>query len=161
MDNTTKDILPRLVEIDNLGEATASPTPYSVLWWLKKILESLGAASDPLDLRTPDYVPIASESTVEIFSYQPTVVETFHLSGVSLTYLGFSASVKILHSPDGEEPSVVRCYVLNTQKPTHTDPINTPIPLPLDGVNGYIKIVVQSNGVNKNGSAFAALNGYK
>lgn len=161
MDNVTKDILPKLVEVDNLGEATENPTSYSLLWWLKKILEGLGASGSPVDIKTLGFVSISALEDKEILIYKPVVPEVIKIGSITSTYLGFSGIIRIIHSEKGIEDTHVRVYVLNSQNPTHTEIIPKAIELPLDGIDGYIKIKVESNGVNKEGKAFVALNGYK
>lgn len=157
-----RNLEPYLVEIDNLGAGNNDPAEYSLLWWLKKILEaSGGTAGTPLDVRSSGWENITSETVYKtIVEYKPTIVTTFNLGAVMISYVGMTAEFVVEHSEDGTSPQMIRGYILNTQQPTFTENVNQNIKLLLDGTNGYVKIKVKSNYKNQDGKAFGVLNGY-
>lgn len=109
-------------------------------------------------------VSIVGTSFTDILSYDIPYTETLLLFGAEVNLIGFAAEIVVekYNNPDGW--SLMRSYVLNTQKPDHYERLSSPMTLKTE--LGYLKIRVRARmlhaaGSNGNGSIFAGLNGFR
>lgn len=156
-----KHLEPRLMILDGIGEGNANPSPYTLRWWLKQILEALGGGTGaPFDMGSGGLVGIDFNSYTTIFEYIPTTNVTFDWEEIQISLTGMMAHIKVEYSKDGVSSSVVRDYVLSTQQNTHTEKIgNKGIPLVLDSNAGYIKVSAKMAYKNQEGHVSAYLSG--
>lgn len=159
--NINEGLEPRLVMMDNLGEANSSPSEYTLLWWMQQILIALGggAGTIPFDIQG-SLTDIDNSAYTDLVTLNIGVGEIVQLSSVTCTLIGFSAHY-IVEYYDGATVKEIRHYLLNTQQPTFSDVISADIKLPYVGAGSYIKVKARMNGVNHQGKAFACLNGSK
>lgn len=159
--DTNRGLEPRLVEIDNMGEGNSSPSPYSLLWWLKKILEALGGSSSTtIDERSDGLVDINPISYTTLVKYDLNSGETINITQVTVSLIGMMAHFE-LRFYDGTNYNSIRSYVLSTQQNTFSETIEKDIVLSYIGVGSSIEIRAIMFGKNQTGKAFGVINGYK
>lgn len=149
-----------LVELENLGEANSTPSPYTMLWWLKKILEALGGGGVAQDYRSTGLVDINTATYTDIVVVPLALGETFSLGECLVSLVGACAEVVIEYN-NGSALEVIRTYVLNVQSPTHTEVFKNDVALSYVGAGSEVKVKAKSLYQDQEGKVFAALNGYK
>jgi len=160
--DANRNLEPYLVELDNLGESNSSPSEYTLLWWLKQILDATGSAISrvPVDVRSGDWKTIDDSIFVVLCEYKPSVSTSFKLAQMDISLRGFSAEFILEYSFDGTILETIRSFILSTQQSSFSLNFGQPITLSLDGVNGYARIKCRMLYQNQTGIASASLNGF-
>jgi len=152
---------PALVEVDNLGCATSDPSPYTLLWWLKKILEASGGTSGiPVDKRSPGYIDIDTSIFASILTYNLSVGETLNLGYILISLKGSFAHF-IVEYYNGTVIEKIREYFINYNEPTFIDTLDQNIPIAYVGAGSKIEIKAKMEHQNHQGKAYSIINGYK
>jgi len=159
--DSNRTLEPRLVEIDNLGEATSSPTQYSVLWWLKRIYEAiLGTTTTNTFDESSDWVDVDTTTDTQLLTIDITSGETLRINAITCSLAGFMGRFWVEYY-NGTSTKIVRNYILSPQQNSYTELVNGYLKVPYVGSGSYLRVYCKLFSQNQTGKAFVAINGYK